>query len=129
MGVEREAGMRWAGLCCYLLMAFCLAGLSMPLVAADLGQQGQSRPDHRSHTEKQEDLAEFCYVQRQLCRKLCHMRSRFEDRFDGCPSSCESREIRCSRTGCYRWTEPELVIGETFGAYRCSEDSSAGLSK
>jgi hypothetical protein len=118
--------MRWASLwCCYLLLALSLAGASTPLLAADLGRQ--TNPDDRSRADKQEELAEFCYEQRQICRRICRMRSRFEDRFDGCPSSCESREMRCSRTGCYRWSEPEFILAENFGGYRCPQGESAGL--
>jgi len=120
--------MRWTSLCCYLLLALSLAGAGTPLLAADLGSR-QTSPDGRSHSEKQEDVAEFCYEQRQICRRICRMRSRFEDRFDGCPSSCESREMRCSRTGCYRWSEPEFVLAENYGGHRCPQDSSAGLSQ
>ena len=60
-------------------------------------------------------MAQFCYEQRLICRKICDLHSRFEDRFDGCPQSCDSRELRCVTTACYRWTEPDFLIAERFG--------------
>ena len=115
--------MRWAGLlCCYLLLAFAFAGATAPLNAADVGPPRQTYPDDRRYSDEaltEEKVAEFCYGQRQICRKICTLRSRFENRFDGCPQSCVSRESRCSRTGCYKWTEPEFLIAERFGGDQC----------
>jgi hypothetical protein len=115
--------MRWVNLSfCYLFLAFTLAGAAAPLLAADVAPPRQAYPDDRQDSDDaqtEEKVAEFCYSQRGICRKICNLRSRFEDRFDGCPQSCESREIRCSRTGCYRWTEPEFLIAERFGGYQC----------
>ncbi len=117
--------MRWANLFfCYLFLAVTFAGTGAPLLAADLKAPHQTYPDDRPYSgnaRKERNVAEFCYGQRQICRKICYLHSRFEDRFDGCPDSCESREIRCIRTGCYRWTEPEFLIAERFGGYRCAQ--------
>lgn len=116
--------MRWANLLfCYLFLAFTIVGASTPLLASDLGESPrQSYPDDRSYSDDarpDRDVAEFCYVQGQICRKICDLRSNFEDDFDGCPQSCESRAGRCTRTGCYRWTEPDFLIAEKFGGYKC----------
>ena len=117
--------MRWANLLfCCLFLAFAFARASAPLFASDLEPPRQANPHDRPHSgkaSKEEEVAEFCYRQRRICRKICDLRSHFEDRFDGCPPSCESREIRCGRTGCYRWTEPEFLIAERFGGYKCSQ--------
>lgn len=119
-GLLGEAGMRRANsLFCCLFLALTLAGASTPLAAADLEPPRQVNPDDKAPTEA--EVAEFCHGQRQICRKVCYMRSRFNDRFDGCPSSCDSREARCTRTGCYRWTEPDFLIARNYGAYRCVE--------
>ncbi len=123
--------MRWANLLfCYLFLAFIFAGASAPLLAADLASPRQSYPDDRSSSDDalERDVAEFCYRQRYICRKICNLNSRFDDEFDGCPSSCESREIRCSRTGYYRWSEPEFLIAEKFGGYKYHRLSSVGLA-
>ena len=116
--------MRWADvLFCCLFLAFTFAGASAPLLATDLKSPRQAYPDDRPYSgnaRKAREVAEFCYRQRQICRKICDMRSRFEDRFDGCPPSCESREIRCIRTACYRWSESEFLIAERFGGYKCA---------
>jgi hypothetical protein len=113
--------MRWAGLLwCSLLLAFTFAGAATPLLAADVESRRQTYPDDRSHSDKgmtEEDVAEFCDSQRRICRKICYLR--FRDDLIGCPQACESRESRCTRTGCYRWTEPELLIAERFGGYEC----------
>jgi hypothetical protein len=107
-------------LCC-LFLAFTVVGASTPLLATDLKSERQTYPDDRSDDEVTErEVAEFCYVQRGICRKICNLRSRFDDRFDGCPQSCESREGRCSRTGCYRWSEAEFLIAERFGGFQCA---------
>lgn len=104
---------------CCLFLALTLAGASAPLVAADLEAPRQAEPGDKAPTER--EVAEFCQEQRQICRKVCDMHSRFEDRFDGCSHSCDSRAVRCTRTGCYRWTEPNFLIARKFGAYRCVE--------
>ena len=117
--------MRWANLLlCCLFLAFTLAGASAPLLASDLKSPRQTYPDDRpdgNDALHAQEVAEFCHGQRRICRKICDLRSRFEDRFDGCPQSCESREGRCTRTGCYRWTEPEFLIAERFGGYQCHQ--------
>ena len=115
--------MRWASLLfCCLFLAFTFAGASGPLLAADVEPPRKSYPDERLDSDDDgQDVAEFCYGQRQICRKICVLRSRFEDRFDGCPQSCESRETRCVSTACYRWTEPEFLIAERFGGYKCAQ--------
>lgn len=115
--------MRWANLLfCCLFMAFIFAEASAPLLATDLQSRRQSHPDGHPHSDNvpaERKVAEFCNRQRQICRKICTLRDRFEDRFDGCPQSCDSREIRCTRTGCFRWTEPDFLIAEKFGGYKC----------
>ena len=115
------AGMRWAKLLiCCLFLAFTFAGASTLVLATDLKSPPQSYPDDRSDAAPTgRDVADFCFSQRQMCRKICRLRSRFEDNFDGCPSSCESREGRCAKTGCYRWSEPEFLIAEKFGGSKC----------
>ncbi len=111
--------MRWASLLfCCLFLAFTFAGASAPLLAADV-ETRKTYPDSRLEDEQEVDVAEFCYEQRQMCRKICDLRSRFEDRFDGCPQSCVSRESRCVSTACFRWSEPEFLIAERFGGYKC----------
>jgi hypothetical protein len=114
--------MRWANLllwCLFLTLTF--AGASSPLLAADVAAPRQAYPDDRSDSDDVQEVAEFCHEQRGICRKICDLRSRFENRFDGCPQSCESREGRCTRTGCYRWSEPEFLIAERFGGYQCHQ--------
>jgi hypothetical protein len=108
---------------CCLFLAFAFAGVSGPLLATDLNSRHQANPAHRSHHDdelKEERVGEFCYRQRVICRKICDLRSRFDDRFDGCPQSCESRELRCVTTACYRWTEPDFSIAERFGGSQCA---------
>jgi hypothetical protein len=80
-----------------------------------------NRYDRRDSDQelKAREVAEFCYEQRSICRKICDLHSNFDDRFDGCSHSCDSRESRCSRTGCYRWAEPEYVIAHKFGGEKC----------
>lgn len=116
--------MRWANLLfCCLFLAFAFTGASAPLLAANLEPPPHAFPDDRPYSDNaltEREVAAFCYGQRYICRKICYLRSNFEDRFDGCPQSCESREARCSRTGCYRWTEPEFLIAEKFGGYKCA---------
>ena len=102
-----------------LFLALALAGASAPLVAADLEAPREADPRYKTPTKR--DVAEFCHEQRQVCRKICYLRSRFEDRFDGCPHSCDSRESRCTRTGCFRWTDHDFLIARKFGADLCVE--------
>lgn len=115
------AKMRWAKLLfCCLFLAFTVAGASAPLFASDLKEPRDGyRADSDDDSEEQ-DVAEYCFSQLQICRKICTLRSRFENNFDGCPQSCESREMRCSKTGCYRWAEPEFLIAERFGGAKCA---------
>ena len=110
--------MRWISfLFCCLFMAFTLAGANAPVMGADL--PNQSYPEERSEDVLPErQVAEFCADQRYICRKICYLR--FRDDQIGCPQKCESRAGRCTRTGCYRWTEPELLIAEKFGGYKCN---------
>ena len=108
---------------CCLFLAFAFAGVSGPLLATDLNSRHQANPAHRSHHDDElteERVGEFCYRQRVICRKICRLRDRFEDRFDGCPQSCESRELRCNSTACFRWTDPDFIIAERFGAFKCA---------
>ena len=126
--------MRRTGLLfCYLFLAFTFAATSVPILAADLGGRPEAYPDdgpysgNRGLTER--EVAELCYSQRYICRKICNLRSNFEDDFDGCPQSCESSAIRCMRTGCYRWSESEYLIAENFGGFRCPSRSSPGLAQ
>jgi hypothetical protein len=116
--------MRWTKLlCCCLFLVFTFAGAGA-LFATDLKSPREAYPDDPGYSGKaptETDVADFCYTQRQICRKICNLRSRFEDRFDGCPSSCDSRESRCIKTACYRWTDPDFLIAERFGGYKCSE--------
>jgi hypothetical protein len=100
-------------------LALALAGASAPLAAANLESPRQADPDDKAPTAK--EVAEFCHGQRQICRKICYSNSRLEDRFDGCSHSCDSRAVRCTRTACFRWTEPDYLIARKFGAYRCVE--------
>lgn len=115
--------MRWASLLCFcMFLAFTAGVVNGPAFAADLGEQRQDYPDERASEENvdpAQQVAEFCYGQGRICRKICRLNSKFDDNFDGCPQSCESRAGRCSRTGCYRWSEPEYLIAERFGGYRC----------
>ena len=117
--------MRWAKLlCCCMFLAFAFAGARAPLFASDLEPPRNSSTHERQYADdaqKEEAVQQFCYRQRQICRKICNLRSRFDDRFDGCPQSCESREIRCGGTTCFRWTEPEFIIAERFGGYQCAQ--------
>lgn len=126
--------MRRAGLLfCYVFLAFTFATASVPVVAADLGGRPEAYPDegaysgNRGLTER--EMAELCYGQGHICRKVCDLRSNFDDRFDGCSQNCESRAIRCMSTGCYRWSEAEYLIAENFGGYRCPSRSSLGLAQ
>jgi hypothetical protein len=102
-----------------LFMAFSFAGASTPLLATDLKSKRDAYPDDRRHSEdaKAEELDEFCYSQRKICRKICYLR--FREDLVGCPQSCDSREVRCGQTACYRWSEQEYVIAERFGGYKC----------
>lgn len=126
--------MRWANLLfCCLFLAFAFAGAGRPILAADLGgAQRQSYPGDRSYSDDalpEMDVGEFCYVQGQICRKICYLDSRFDNDFNGCPHSCESRVRRCVRTGCYRWVGREALIAERFGGYDCHIGPSAGLDQ
>jgi hypothetical protein len=113
--------MRWASLLvCCLFLAVLVAGAGAPSRASDLGDREGLQQESGDSDNDPENVAEFCYSQLQICRKICTLRSRFEDRFDGCPTSCESREMRCNRTGCYKWSEPEFLIAERFGGYKCA---------
>jgi|EndMetStandDraft_9_1072997.scaffolds.fasta_scaffold06850_2 hypothetical protein len=114
--------MRWANLLlCCLFLVFTLVGASAPLGAADLKGPRQNYPEQRalSDEELREKEADYCYAQRKICRKICYLRDRFDDRFNGCPNSCDSRETRCVKSGCYRWSEQEFLIAERFGGYKC----------
>lgn len=116
--------MRWASLLfCCLFLAFTVAGAGAPLFASDLNEPREEypeKPPYSANDQEEQEVAEFCFTQGQICRKICRLRSRFQDSFDGCPQSCESRSGRCNKTGCYRWGEPELLIAERFGGYKCA---------
>src|SRR5262245_15707741 len=103
---------------CCLLLAFAAAGARTPLLAADLAPPRHSGADEDAAMAK--EVVEFCRGQRHICRRICDLRSRFEDRFDGCPHSCDSREVRCGRTGCFRWADPEYLLAQKFGAHKCA---------
>jgi hypothetical protein len=114
--------MRWTNLLfCCLFLAFTVVGASAPLLASDIEPPGKTYPGERADSDDApgEEVADYCYTQLQMCRKICNLRSRFDDRFDGCPQSCESRETRCVRTACFRWSEPEFLIAERFGGFKC----------
>ncbi len=96
-----------------LFLALTFAGAGTPILAVDLAPRSDN-------TQTEREVAQFCYSQRQICRKICNLRSNFDDRFDGCPQSCETREIRCISTACFRWTEPDFLIAERFGGFRCA---------
>lgn len=114
--------MRWVNLLfCCLLLAFTVVGAATPLLASDLGSPRNERTEADDDESPEVALGEYCHSQQQICRKICNLRSRFDDRFDGCPQSCESREIRCARSGCYRWSEPEFLIAERFGGAQCAQ--------
>lgn len=117
----------------YLFLAFSLVGTSVAVLAADLDSRREAYPDDDDYSEtrglSEEEVAELCYSQRYICRKICNLRSNFDDNFDGCRDSCESRVTRCMRTGCYRWSEPEYLIAENFGGFRCPSRSSRGLAQ
>ena len=117
--------MRWANLLfCYLFLTFTFAGASVPLLASDIEPPRQTKRGERldaDDAQAEGQVEAFCYSQRTICRKICNLRSRFDDRFDGCPQSCESRETRCFSTACYRWSEPEFLIAERFGGYKCAQ--------
>ena len=123
--------MRWANLLfCCLFLVFAFAETPAPLLAADLGWSPQvgedddsdASEDDRQYSDKEQkerDIAEFCYEQRSICRKICDLHSNFDDRFDGCSHSCDSRRGRCSRSGCYRWSGSEYVYAQRFGGNKC----------
>jgi hypothetical protein len=114
--------MRWTTIffCC-LFLAAAFVGAAAPSMASDLEPPRQAYPEDGPSDDYDkgggEQLAEFCYEQRRICRKICYLR--FRDDQIGCPQQCESRVSRCTRTGCYRWSEPELLIAERFGGYKC----------
>jgi hypothetical protein len=115
---------RWAnlGFCC-LFLALAIAAAGASLHATDIHSRRQSDPDDRRRSDQartERKVAAFCSMQREICRKICNLHSRFEDRFDGCPQSCESREIRCIATACFRWTDPDFLIAERFGGAQCA---------
>ncbi|WP_125461670.1 MULTISPECIES: hypothetical protein [Rhodomicrobium] len=113
--------MRWANrLCCCLFLAFVVAGAGAPLHATDLKSPHKTYPDERLNADDgptADDVVEFCYGQRRICRKVCYLR--FRDDLIGCPQSCDSRVSRCATTGCYRWSEAEIIIAGRFGGYQC----------
>ncbi|NJM35504.1 MAG: hypothetical protein HC850_13265 [Rhodomicrobium sp.] len=86
-----------------------------PLSPRESQPGGRAKPDKAPQERK---VAEFCFTQREICRKICNLR--FRDYRFGCPQTCDSRVTHCNRTNCYRWSEPELVIAERFGGYRCA---------
>jgi hypothetical protein len=65
----------------------------------------------------EKELTAFCHQQQPICRKICNLR--FRNDLVGCSQTCDSRVARCVRTGCYKWTDPELLIAEKFGGYQC----------
>jgi hypothetical protein len=104
-------------------LAFAFAAATAPGFATDLKPPHGAHSDDRLHSgpaHEEIDVAEFCYEQRRICRKVCDLHSNFNDRFDGCPQSCDSRETRCNSTACFRWTEPDFLIAERFGGFRCA---------
>ncbi len=106
-----------------LFLAFTFTAASTLVFATDLKSPHQAYPDGRSQSgdaQSERDLAQFCYTQGHICGKICDLRSNFEDKFDGCPQSCESRAIRCTQTGCFRWKEPDFLIAERFGGLKCA---------
>jgi hypothetical protein len=115
--------MRWANLffCC-IFLAFTIVGGGTPLLASDLEPPRQSYPDDRQSSDNgqsETDAVEFCDTQGQICRKICRLR--FRDDLVGCPQSCETRVGRCTKTGCFRWTEPDFLIAERFGGFKCAQ--------
>ncbi len=133
-----EAGMRGASiLIVCLLMALTLAGAGTSLFAADLGDRERvERDDYERDDEDysnngltEREVAELCYSQQYICRKICNLNSRFENDFDGCKTSCGSRAMRCTRTGCYRWSEREFLIAENFGGYRCAPGQRGNFAR
>ena len=89
--------MRWTNiLICFVVLTFAFAGAGVPLRAADLGGRAtgitRTKVKRSDEMQTEEKVAEFCFVQRQICRKICSIHSNFNDRFDGCPQSCETRE-------------------------------------
>lgn len=117
-GVWAVVGMRWAGIVvCCLFLAFTLAGGGAPLLAADIPQGQSDEGPYSDDAATENQVADFCDSQRQICRKICYLR--FRDDLIGCPQRCVSRVSSCDRSGCYRWTEPEFVIAERFGGFKC----------
>lgn len=105
---------------CCLLLSITIVAAAAPVNATDIYSRRQSEPEDSRRADPQLEVAEFCHMQRKICRKICNLRSRFEDRFDGCPSSCDSRELRCNATACFRWTDPDYIIAERFGGAECA---------
>jgi hypothetical protein len=96
-----------------LLLAFAWAGAGAPLRASDL------EPPRQDYTDDRQEVADFCYEQRRICRKICRLRFRDDD--VGCPQSCDARVARCRKTGCYRWTDPDYLIAQRFGGFQCMQ--------
>ena len=103
-----------------LFLALTFTATSTSLFATDIKSQHRDGRSQSDDVQQERDLAQFCYTQAHICRKICRFRSNFEDKFDGCPDSCESRAIRCTRTGCFRWKEPDFLIAERFGGSKCA---------
>jgi hypothetical protein len=96
------------------------AGTGTPPFSTDIEQQPQTNPNNAPPPDEaptEQDVAAFCDGQRRICGKVCDLRSRND--FTGCPQRCESRVARCNKTGCYKWTEPELIIAGSFGGQKC----------
>jgi len=107
---------------CCLFLALTFVGSSTALHATDLRPPREAYPDDRQRASKApstDEIADYCFEQRQICRKICRLNERFNDRFDGCPHSCDSRETRCVATACFRWTDPDYIIAEKFGGDKC----------
>jgi hypothetical protein len=112
---------RWANLLfCCLLLSITIVGAAAPLHATDIYSRRQSDREDTRRADPELQVAEFCHMQRKICRKVCDLRSNFDDRFDGCPHSCDSREFRCNTTACFRWTDPDFIIAEKYGAAECA---------
>lgn len=109
--------MRWAGFVfCALLLAF--ASASAPLLASDLKSGKIYKNDRLSPEDEAQKIVAYCYDQRTICKKICRLR--FREDLIGCPQTCESRVPRCVTSACFKWLEPEFVIAERFGGYRCA---------
>lgn len=104
---------------CCLFLALTFASAGAPLLAADIKSSREAYPDDRADADDAPGLEDFCYGQRRICRKVCNLR--FRDDKIGCPHNCDSREVRCTRAGCFKWTEQELLIAGRFGAAPCPQ--------